>query len=117
MVCNVNHTPPTHPAGKVSGKHAKTKATDTKWKFSAPTNLNSCLKAIIDSKIGKLKIKYFQFNKGCKKICTLYDYSEHDFQPISIPSKTLTPKCYSPKSQLPEQTKQDKTFPALYTVA
>ena len=52
-----------------------------------------------------------------KQFVALYDYSQHNFRPISNPSKTLSPKCYSPKSQLQEQNKQDKNFKLLYTVA
>ena len=52
-----------------------------------------------------------------KQFVALYAYSQHNFRPISNPSKTLSPKCYSPKSQLQEQNKQDKTFPVVYTVA
>ena len=81
-------------------------------------NLNSFLKAIIDSKNANWKFRESQFNIGYKNICyALYDYSQHNFWLISNPSKTLTPKCYSPKYQLPEQTKQDKTLPVLHTVA
>ena len=52
-----------------------------------------------------------------KQFVALYDYSQHNFRPISNPSKTLSQKYYSSKSQLQEQNKQDKTFPVLYTVA
>ena len=52
-----------------------------------------------------------------KQFVALYDYSQHNFRPISNPSKTLSPKRYSPKSKLQEQNKQDKTFPLLYTLA
>ena len=81
-------------------------------------NLNSSLKAIINSKNGKLKIQWISIQHSMhKQFVALYDYSQHNFRPISNPSKTLSPKCYSPKSQLQEQNKQDKTFPVLYTVA
>ena len=52
-----------------------------------------------------------------KQFVALYDYSQHNFRPISTPYKILSPKCYSLKSQLQEQNKQDKTFPLLYTLA
>ena len=52
-----------------------------------------------------------------KQFVAFYDYSQHNFWPISNPLNTLSPKCYSSKSQLQEQNKKDKTFPVLNTVA
>ena len=81
-------------------------------------NLNSFLKAKIDSIKGKLKIQRISIQQGIQKqALALYDYSQQYFGSISSPSKTLTPRCYSPKPQLPEQTTQAKTFPFLPTVA
>ena len=52
-----------------------------------------------------------------EQVFVLNNYSQHCFGPIANPSKTLTPKCFSPKSHLPKQTKQAKTFPVLPTLA
>ena len=127
MVFNVNLTPPTQP-----GKYQASKIKQFMLNGSCQSlgiklktvfgpnlnNLNSSLKAIIDSKNGKLKIQWISIQHSMhKQFVALYDYSQHNFRPISNPSKTLSPKCYSPKSQLQEQNKQDKTFPVLYTVA
>ena len=46
-------------------------------------NLNSSLKAIIDSKNGKLKIQWISIqNSMHKQFVALYHYSQHNFLPI-----------------------------------
>ena len=45
-------------------------------------NLNSSLKAIIDSKNGKLKIQWISIQHSMhKQFVALYDYSQHNFRP------------------------------------
>ena len=130
MVFNVNLTPTTQPPQP--GKYQASKIKQSMLNGSCQSlgiklktvfgpnlnNLNSSLKAIIDSKDGKLTIQWISIQHSMhKQFVALYDYSQHNFRPISNPSKTLSPKRYSPKSQLQEQNKQDKTFPVLYTLA
>ena len=54
-------------------------------------NLNSSLKAIIDSKDGKLKIQWISIQHSMhKQFVALYDYSQHNFRPFkNIESKML----------------------------
>ena len=71
-------------------------------------NLNSSLKAIIDSKDGKLTIQWISIQHSMhKQFVALYDYSQHNFRPKMLFSWIPAPRI----------NKQDRTFPVLYTVA
>ena len=56
-------------------------------------NLNSYLKAIIDSKNGKLKIQWISIQHSMhKQFVALYDYSQHNFRPKMLFSWIPAPR-------------------------